>query len=162
ESCPRADEAPLEGDAHLTTPRNSASPLRLILVTAGVLTLAACASKPKPAFPVQQPPPPPAAAPRRPAPAPPPAPVSPAPRSAPGAPTRSASSWSAMAARRRGSPPCPTARRSRSIRAPARRPTSITATATRPWCRAPGCNDRTQRRELPAAFAELRGGGRPG
>ncbi|MFL5295177.1 MAG: peptidoglycan-associated lipoprotein Pal [Phenylobacterium sp.] len=63
----------------MTTPRNSASPLRLILVTAGVLTLAACASKPKPAFPVQQPPPPPAAAPSRPAPAPAPAPVSQAP-----------------------------------------------------------------------------------
>jgi peptidoglycan-associated lipoprotein len=50
-----------------------------VLVTASVLSLAACAHKPKPSFPTQAPPPPPQAAPSRPAPAPAPAPVSQAP-----------------------------------------------------------------------------------
>jgi peptidoglycan-associated lipoprotein len=37
------------------TPRSSASPLRLALITASVLAVAACAHKPKPSFPVQPP-----------------------------------------------------------------------------------------------------------
>lgn len=60
-------------------PRTSQRAFRLVLVTAGVLTLAACAHKPKPAFPVQAPPPAAAPAPSRPAPAPGPGPVSQAP-----------------------------------------------------------------------------------
>jgi len=59
------------------TPRSSA--LRMTLVAVGVLSLAACASKPKPQFPTQAPPPPPPAArPAQPA-QPPVAPVSQAP-----------------------------------------------------------------------------------
>ena len=60
-------------------PGNSTSPLRLALITASVLSLAACAHKPKPAFPVQPSAPTPAPAPSRPAPAPAPGPVSQAP-----------------------------------------------------------------------------------
>lgn len=63
----------------MLTLRTSAGPMRLALITAGALTLAACAHKPKPSFPVQAPPPPPQAPPSRPAPAPAPAPVSQAP-----------------------------------------------------------------------------------
>jgi peptidoglycan-associated lipoprotein len=59
---------------------NSARSLRIALVTAaGALTLVACASKPKPAYPVQPPVSPQAVAPSRPTQAPPPAPVSQAP-----------------------------------------------------------------------------------
>jgi peptidoglycan-associated lipoprotein len=63
----------------LTTPRNAASSIRLALITAGALTLAACAHHPKPTYAPTPPPPPPppAAAPSRPAPQ--PAPVSQAP-----------------------------------------------------------------------------------
>jgi peptidoglycan-associated lipoprotein len=56
----------------------SASSLRLTLIAAGALTLAACAHQ-KPAYPVQAPPPPPPPPPSTPAPAPAPAPVSEAP-----------------------------------------------------------------------------------
>ena len=63
----------------MITPRNSASPLRLVLVTAGLLTLAACAHKPKPSFPVQAPPPVARETPPPPQRAAPPAPVSQAP-----------------------------------------------------------------------------------
>src|SRR5690348_10770391 len=60
------------------TPRSSASSIRLALIALTAASLAACASKPKPAFPVQAPPPPPAAAPA-PSAQPPVAPVSQAP-----------------------------------------------------------------------------------
>jgi peptidoglycan-associated lipoprotein len=63
----------------LPTPRNSTSTLRLALITAGALTLAACAHHPKPTYPTQAPPPAPQAQPSRPAPVAPPAPVSQAP-----------------------------------------------------------------------------------
>ena len=61
------------------TPRSSASSLRLALLGVGALTLAACASHPKPAYPTTPPPAPAPPPPSRPAPAPPPAPVSQAP-----------------------------------------------------------------------------------
>jgi peptidoglycan-associated lipoprotein len=60
------------------TPRSSASSIRLGLIALTAISFAACASKPKPAYPVQAPPPP-AAPPSRPSAQPPVAPVSQAP-----------------------------------------------------------------------------------
>jgi peptidoglycan-associated lipoprotein len=58
---------------------SSASSLRPVLVALGALTLAACASHPKPTYPTQAPPPPPPPPPSAPAAQPPVAPVSQAP-----------------------------------------------------------------------------------
>ncbi len=65
----------------MITIRNSGSALRLALISAAAVSLAACASHPKPAYPTTQPAPPsrPVEPPRSPAPAPQPEPVSQAP-----------------------------------------------------------------------------------